>query len=261
MADILYPVIILTVLAAVFAVTIAICSKKLAVTTDERVEAVTILLAGANCGACGKAGCADFAKALVGGEAKLSDCPVTAADKKKEIDEIIGVDSEAGEKSIVVNACCGGASCADKYDYQGYGNCGSVELLAGGRKACYTGCIGMGECADNCAFDAIKIIEGVAVVNKEKCVACGACILRCPKKIIKRIPESAKYYVACANTDKGKDVRNVCKNGCIACSICAKICPENAILMVNNLPVIDYAKCVSCGKCAEKCPSKCIKAV
>ena len=35
--------------------------------------------------------------------------------------------------------------------------------------------------------------------------------------------------------------------------------PEGAIMMEDNLPIIDYKKCIACGKCVEKCPTKVIK--
>ena len=64
--DILIPVLILTGIAIVFGILIAVCSIKFQVKTDERIEEIEMLLSGANCGACGYAGCQDFAKALVG---------------------------------------------------------------------------------------------------------------------------------------------------------------------------------------------------
>lgn len=258
--QILIPVILLTGLAVVFAVLIAVCSKKFAVVTDERVDKVASLLSGANCGGCGYAGCDAFAAALVKGEAQLGMCNATSKANKVLIAEVLG-GADAGEETIVVCACSGGELCSDKYDYQGYGDCASVELLAGGRKSCPVGCIGMSKCVSECPAHAIDIVGGVAVVNQEKCVSCGRCIMYCPKKLLKRVPASAKYYIACSNCDKGKEVRVNCAHGCIGCGLCARNCPEGAITLKDNLPVIDYAKCVSCGVCAEKCPSKCILAV
>ncbi|MBR2058122.1 MAG: hypothetical protein IJ982_04270 [Fibrobacter sp.] len=118
MLEIILPVVILTGIAIVFAILIAVCSVKFAVKTDEKIEEIEMLLSGANCGACGYAGCADFAKALVEGKAEISSCNATSKDNKMKIMGIIG-GGEVGEETIVVCACCGGNSCQDKYDYQG----------------------------------------------------------------------------------------------------------------------------------------------
>ena len=141
----------------------------------------------------------------------------------------------------------------------GYGDCRSMELLSGGRKLCKWGCLGMGSCVDACHDGAIEVgPDGYTQIDRSKCIACGRCINVCPKKLIKRVPVSAVYYVACSNCLRGKDAMNLCTVGCIGCGLCAKNCPNGAIEMVNNLPVIDYSKCTGCGKCAEKCPRKTI---
>jgi electron transport complex protein RnfB len=256
--DILIPVLILTGLALVFAIVIVIVNKKLAVKEDPKTESVLKLLAGANCGACGKAGCADFARALVEGKAELSACNATPAANKAKIAEVLGSGAKIGGDTLVVCACSGGSACEDKYEYQGYGDCASIELIAGGRKACLNGCIGQGKCARLCPYDAIKIVDGVAFIEQKKCAKCGICIVNCPKVIMKRLPGNAKVYVACSSCEKGKDVRDVCQKGCIACGICAKVCPNGAITIKDNLPVFDYEKCTACGLCVEKCPRKVI---
>ena len=253
--QIVLPVVLLTGLAVVFAVLIAVCSEKFAVKRDERIDEVTSLLAGANCGGCGYAGCDAFAEALVKGEAEVGNCGPTSKENKAKIAEILGT---SPEEIIVINACKGGAKCREKYDYQGYGDCASAELLAGGTKACPTGCMGLGKCVSECPQNAIIIVEGVAVVDQSKCVQCSRCIRFCPKQTLKRLPKNAVYYVACSNPGRGKEVREVCSAGCIGCGLCAKNCPSGAITMQSNLPVFDYTKCTVCGICAAKCPSQCI---
>lgn len=256
--EILYPILILLGLAVFFAVLLSVLGKKLAVKRDERIDMVAKHLSGANCGGCGFAGCDDFATALVNGKADLSACSATSAEEKKQIAEILHIES-AGCETKVVMCCGGGNKCADKYEYQGYGNCTTMEMLAGGRKECPTGCMGMGTCTDACHNFAVKVnTDGVAEINYEKCTNCGLCVKSCPKSIFKRIPADAKVYVKCVNHEKGKDVRRYCQAGCIACGICVKNCPSSAITLQDNLAVIDYSLCTGCGLCAEKCPTKVI---
>ena len=256
---ILYSVLVLFALALVFGILLAVCGKKFAVKEDERIGQVRSHLSGANCGACGYAGCDAFAKALVEDGADINACNATSADNKKKIAEILGT-SVSAEETMVVVACRGGNNALDKYEYMGYGNCRSMELLGGGRKMCKWGCLGMGSCADACPEHAVTVDdEGYSVINQDKCIACGKCITACPKKIIKRIPKTAKYYVACSNCLRGvKDTKAICSRACLGCGLCAKVCPNHAIEIVNNLPVFDYSKCTGCGLCKDKCPVKCI---
>jgi electron transport complex protein RnfB len=67
--------------------------------------------------------------------------------------------------------------------------------------------------------------------------------------------------VLCSSIEKGAVVRKKCSQGCIACNKCVKECPDGAIVIEENLAVIDYAKCTGCGHCVEICVTKCIKGV
>lgn len=257
----LKPAIMLLILAAAFALLLAYLGIKLSVHQDEKIDEVNKKLSGANCGACGYAGCVAFAKALVEGKANLSDCSSTSAENKHDISVILGISDNCVETKLVVS-CNGGNACKDKYSYQGYGDCKSMDLLSGGRKACDSGCMGMGSCTNACHYHAITVgSEGYAVFNYQLCINCGLCVKSCPKLLIKPIPKVAKIYIACLNTDKGAEVRKICKSGCIACGLCAKVCPEGAITVVDNLARIDYNKCTGCLSCVNKCPTKVIKVI
>ena len=244
----------------VLGVLILLISKFCQVKEDPRIKEIQDCLAGANCGACGYAGCSGFAKALVEGTAKLDACGQTPVEARAEISNILGVAMEGNtEPTVAVVACCGGNKCQDKYAYQGYGDCVSQNLLAGGRKACEVGCMGSGSCVDACPYNSIQCREGYAHIDPDLCRSCGICIQTCPKRLIKRVPASAKVYVACSTQCRGKDVMTNCQAGCIACGKCQRNCPTQAIVLVNNVPIIDYSKCISCGKCLEGCPRQCIK--
>ena len=254
------PVIIVGVLAAIFAFCLSFLGEKLAIDRDARIDEIERNLAGANCGACGLAGCSAFAEALFKGEVKLSKCNVTSAENKKNIAKILSMSEEKSKETVAVVRCIGGNKCSNKFSYQGYGDCESAQLLAGGSKACEYGCMGLGTCAESCKFGAVSVDKdhGFAVVDSLKCTSCGACVAACPKKIIARIPKDAKVYVACSNTNRGKEVMSVCERGCISCGMCQRNCPTSAIALSNNLATIDYDKCIGCCKCMEVCPRKCI---
>lgn len=250
---------IMAVVALLLGVCIMLISNICHIKEDPRIKEVEGYLAGANCGACGYAGCADFAKALVEGTADISSCSVTSAAGKAEISNVLGMSVAGQEPTVAVVSCAGGNLCTDKYAYQGYGDCVSQNMLSGGRKTCEVGCMGSGTCVNVCPYNALEIEDGKAFVKPDYCKSCGLCIKACPKSLIKRVPVSATVYVACSSQCRGKDVMNACKAGCIACGKCERVCPSGAIILVNNVPVIDYSKCTHCGACAEACPRKCIK--
>ena len=257
--NVILPAIILVSVAIVFSAILAVLSKKLAVKENEKTKEVHSLLSGANCGACGYAGCKGFADALVAGKADLKSCNATSIENKKKIAEILNITGFTANETIAVVACNGGNNTKDKFDYQGFKDCKSIALMSGGNKACAYGCLGGGTCANVCNDGAACVgAQNVAEINRSLCIKCGLCINACPKRIIKFIPASAKVYVRCSNRDKGLAVKNVCSKGCLACGLCAKNCPENAITIVDNLPEIDYNKCIGCGLCAQKCPTEAI---
>ncbi len=252
---------IIAALAIVFALLIVLVSKLCFVKEDERVVAISEKLSGANCGGCGYAGCADFAKALVEGKAEINGCSATAPENKAEIAGILGVEFAGACKTFAVVKCAGGDKCKTKFEYLGNNDCGVLSSVMKGNKLCLDGCLGQGSCVSKCAHGGIKVENGVAKINGALCESCGLCVRACPKNLIELIPSTATVYVACSTACRGKEVMTACEVGCIGCGLCAKNCPQGAIAMVNNLPVIDYSKCNSCKTCVGKCPRKSIKEI
>lgn len=258
--SIVIPVAVMAVIAFIVGLLLALAAKKFAVEKDERIEQIENLLPGANCGGCGYAGCSGLAAAIVKGEAEIGGCPVGGAPVAEKIGAIMGVEAGAQERQVAFVKCAGTCDKAGKdYEYYGLNDCVMVNMMqAGGPKSCNYGCLGEGSCVKACPFDAIHVVDGVAVVDKEECKACGKCIAACPKKLIELVPYGQKHLVACSSHDKGKDVMKACSVGCIGCKMCEKVCESDAIKVEGNVAHIDPAKCTNCGKCAEKCPKKAI---
>lgn len=85
---ILWGILILAGLGLVLGFLLALAAKFLHVEEDKRIKAVEDMLPGANCGACGYAGCHDLAEALVTGKAKkVTACKV--GKKEKNFDPIV----------------------------------------------------------------------------------------------------------------------------------------------------------------------------
>ena len=245
----------------VVGILLGVASEAFKVPVDEKEVAVRACLPGNNCGGCGFPGCDGLAKAIAQGEAPVGACPVGGPDAAAKIAAIMGVEAGDAVKQVAYVKCAGTCEVAkEKYNYTGVQDCVSAMVTPGaGSKACAYGCLGLGSCVKACEFDALHIVNGIAVVDKEKCVACGKCIATCPKSLIELIPYEAKVAVQCSSKDMGKDVKASCSVGCIGCRMCTKVCEFGAITVENNLAHIDQSKCTGCGACAAKCPVKIIK--
>lgn len=260
MMEILLPIVAIGGMGLIFGALLAIASKIFAVEKDERTPKIEECLPGANCGGCGFAGCGAYAAAVVKGEAKMNCCPVGGAVAAAKIAEIMGVDADEDMERMVACVMCSGTKevASDRYINEGNIDCYAAARLSGGMKECSFGCLGKGSCVAKCPFDAISIVNGVAVIDRTKCKDCGMCIAECPRHIIKRVPYDEKVLIKCSSHVVGKQTRLVCSVGCIGCGICVKNCESNAIYLENDCAVIDNEKCTECGLCVEKCPRKII---
>ncbi|MDP1853610.1 MAG: RnfABCDGE type electron transport complex subunit B [Candidatus Omnitrophota bacterium] len=265
--DILIPILILSSLGLISGLGLAVASKRLAVKIDPRLEKIHGLLPGANCGACGGAGCFGFAEAVLKGELDISACRVAEEGKKEEIAAMLGKKLDRKTKLVVVLHCGGGKKVKDKFLYKGIPACSAAILVMGGQKECRYGCLGFGDCVKACPFYAISMGDGglpdgsqagLPHINLERCKACNKCVIACPKKLFTLTPQDATVYVACRSHDLSKDTKAVCPVGCIGCKLCEKACKFEAIRVVDNLAAIDYNKCTSCGECIKVCPTKAI---
>jgi Na+-translocating ferredoxin:NAD+ oxidoreductase RNF subunit RnfB len=230
-------------LGVLFAGGLAFADRKLRVEEDPRIGEIAEQLPGANCGACGLAGCQDFAVKVVDGSVAVTGCPVGGQEVATEIARVLGV--EAGESvRLVARVHCRGASglAAIKADYVGPASCSAAALVAGGPKACLHGCLGGGECVAACQFDAMFMDEqGLPHVIESLCTGCGACARVCPRDVIELHPDDREVFVFCRNHDDPKTAKKVCAVACLGCGICSKK-SNGAVTIREHLAIIDYER-------------------
>jgi len=264
-STILVTIISLSLLAMLAAVILFFVAQKFKVFEDPRIDEVQAILPGANCGACGFAGCRNFAEALVKADTfEGLNCPVGGATIMEEAAKMLGKEALTVEPLVAVLLCNGTAEYrphTTKYD--GVPDCRIAHSLYGGETDCSYGCLGYGDCVKACTFDAMFMNDetGLPIIIDDKCVACGACVKACPRNIIelrKKAKKDRKIYVACSNCDKGGPARKACKVACIGCGKCFNVCKFDAITIENNLAYIDASKCTFCRKCVEECPTNSI---
>lgn len=256
--------IFLAIMALVFGIALALIAKKFFVTTDPRVDEINEALAHAHCGACGFAGCEQYALAVLSDPAVAPNlCTPGGRLCAETVARLTGKDAKEKEPEYARIMCQGSTGkTTRKFTYTGVKDCRAAALAAGGDKTCPYGCLGYGTCVRVCPFDALSMgADGLPVVDIKKCTGCKKCAAACPKKVIEILPVSAEVVVACHSKDKGGVTRKYCTTGCIGCGKCVKACPVapvKAPKVENNLSRIDKELCTTCGACVRSCPVKAI---
>jgi len=228
-------------LGGAFAVVLLIASEKLKVELDPKIEQIREILPHLDCGACGYAGCSSYAKAVIQNPELIGKCSPGGPATAQKIAEVLNLQvSDSGPMHRPIVHCR--AHTKDKTslaEYAGLQTCTAANALPNAQ-ACKFGCLGFGDCTIVCKFDAIHIIDGLAVVDYEKCTGCTACAKACPRNIIEMVPFAHEnmLVVACRSAETGKNTRANCKVGCIGCGICVK--QTDIFTMDNNFAKIDY---------------------
>ena len=235
---------------------LGVAGKKFAVEVDEKEVAVREALPGNNCGGCGYPGCDGLAAAIAKGEAPVNRCPVGGEPVGKVIAAIMGQEVVETARQVAYVKCAGTCEkTKDNYEYTGVEDCEMMAFIpGGGAKSCTYGCLGFGSCVKACPFGAIDVVNGVAVVDKEACKACGKCVAKCPRHLIELVPYDKQTRVACSSHAKGKAVTAACELGCIGCKKCIKELGCPAIVLNNGNVCIDSSMCTGCGLCSQVCP-------
>ncbi|MDO5560280.1 MAG: RnfABCDGE type electron transport complex subunit B [Oscillospiraceae bacterium] len=256
------PVIAFAAMGIIAGVLLSVFSKVFEVKTDERIEQINDVLPQANCGACGYAGCADYADAIITKDAPTNLCRPGGTKAADAISKITGTNSgEVVEQTAVLHCSGDCAATGIKYEFTGLKTCASVKRFYSGNSTCSFGCVGFGDCISVCELGAISIKDEIAHIDPDICMACGKCVSACPNKLISIKPKSFSTVVRCSSKDNGKVTKLNCKNGCIGCKMCEKNCPTGAITVTDFHASIDYTKCADCGVCAQKCPVKVIELI
>ena len=230
------------------------------VEVDPKIEQLLEVLPGANCGACGFAGCGEYAAQLVMGSAQAGACTQCNKEANTLIAKILGcAAAETFPYRAIVHCRAHRSERHGCQEYAGEKSCAAANLVSGIQDCTY-GCLGYGDCMRACPNDAIVIEDGLARIRYHLCGGCRKCETVCPRNIISIIPfrQSQVLAVACSNKEKGTDVKAVCDVGCIGCGMCQKSNTEIS-MMGTNLPTIDYEHYQGgdvLGMVVEKCPAK-----
>lgn len=259
-------VVVLVAIGLFFGIVLAVANKKFKVETNPLIPEVEEVLPKGQCGACGYAGCAAYAEAVVlNPDVAPNLCVPGKQAVADEVSRLTGKVAEKVEPRIAHIRCAGSKDKAKiDYVYTGIRDCAAASMLHEGPKGCKYGCIGFGNCVKVCNFDALTMGDnGLPVVNADKCTGCGACEKACPKNVINMLPISAHVKVDCNSKDKGAVAKKLCSAACIGCGLCAKNCAYNAIRIQDNLAFVDSTICAekcSDPTCLAKCPTGAIKA-
>lgn len=255
-------VLIVFVIGLLLGLIIAVASHFLAVKKEPRIEEIVEILPGANCGACGYAGCAAYAEAIITEGVSANKCTSLTAEGLVQISKIAGQEvivAVEPEKAFIACHALPFEPENLSFDYNGLNDCTSRALFYKGSKKCKYGCLGGGSCMEVCPVRAIyRDKNGRVLIDREKCISCRKCVSACPMNIIMMIPESADYAVACSHPGKGAQTKQDCGVGCLGCSLCMKKSPEGGFFMDGFLAKVDYDKTGSRKEAADKCPSHCI---
>ena len=180
----------------VFAILLGVAAKVFAVEVDERPAGTRV-----TCRALTAAAAASRAVTVwllqSEGRAPVNGCPVGGAAAAEKIAKVLAL--RLLPATVRLHTFTATAA-ATQRTRQTTRVCRTATLQCGSKRpeGLPFGCMGLGSCVKACAFDAIHIVDGVAKVDTDKCVACGKCVSTCPKKIINLVSEGSRRFTLTA---------------------------------------------------------------
>jgi len=245
-------------LGLVFAIVLLIANERLKVQVDPQIEQIYQVLPHVECGACGFAGCGQYAPAVRNDPQLLGKCAPGGPAVAAKIAGILNIQiSNSGPPLRPIIRCRAHTADRTYYAaYRGIPSCTAANALANAQ-ACKFGCLGYGDCTRVCKFNALHVVDGLATVDYTKCTGCGACSKTCPRGLIAMVPFShdPMMTVACSSRESGKMTRAMCQVGCIGCCLCTR--QSDAFKVEDNLARLDYARYTPCDQmeaACNKCP-------
>jgi ferredoxin len=141
------------------------------------------------------------------------------------------VDAGEATRRVARLLCAGGSDVSTrKAGYRGLESCAAAVAVGGGGKGCAWGCVGLGDCAVACTFDAITMTD-------------------------RGLPLDAHLLVQCRSLLEGPAATTVCSVACNACGRCAADAP-GLISMENGLAVVDYERIeLESAAAVARCPT------
>ena len=229
--------------------------------STEPEEDVVRATCGYGCIACGECerACPEGAVTIQDNHAvidydKCVGCAACTVKCKKKIIVDTVHDLTVLKDKVAFVRCSGGNRASEAFKSMGVQSCEeAAKFDSKAMGLCTTGCLGQGTCTAVCRYDAIKVVNGTAVVDPEKCVGCRDCTFACPRHLITIVPYQGMKLVPCSSVDDYEEKALVCDSGCIACEDCVNNCPNQAIYMDEKHAVIDPELCEDCSMCQYVC--------
>ncbi len=266
MKDIIIATLGLGILGLFFSFLLGIAQRKLRTEQDPLLSQILSILPGINCGACGFSSCQAFAQAVIKEGKASSVCVPGGKEVNEKIARIIGSEVEDLSLRKAVLLCSQDSTQRIfSSSYLGPSKC-SIAHLSGAGLACKYGCLGFGDCVEVCKFGALKMKDGLPVVDYSKCTGCGACVKACPRNlfILVDVDNFKDIYIPrCSNPEDALNTKKVCRVGCIGCGVCVKVSKDSPFYLKDFLARVDFKKfdLQAAQTASQRCPTKVIKKV
>ncbi|MBL8966736.1 MAG: 4Fe-4S binding protein [Spirochaetaceae bacterium] len=228
---------------------------------DAALDRLIALLPGFDCGLCGAEDCRRYARRLLEG-ADPSLCAPGGLPAEGALRAALGGERETRRIALVR---CGGNRSAAKplFAIDGCEDCAAAARLFSGQLRCKSACLGLASCAKACPLGAIRVAEGLASVDPERCSGCGACLAACPQGLIALVPEANRWFVACAAGIPAEERVQHCSAACSGCGECVRVSAVweftlQGDLAVASTTVKDPGSSAYAG-IAARCPTGAIK--